>query len=319
MSKLHFLSVLPPRTQRTVAQMLTVTTMPANTVLVEHMEEGADRMYMIYAGSCACFERSELIADVMVKVGEVQQFDHFGHDALVSSDTVWPSAVETKEETILVMLSRDDFDRTCRAEFEMAMAAKIHAMRRMPLFHLETTCSLMALSYAASICDFEIHDVVVQEGRRPPRMHTLVSGEISVTLTLPVVEEVEGEVSGAGGEGRRRRRRSQKVLVAKLGPGMVFGAESVCVALDAQRTIMPKEATSVFTYEVSSQTATTIAFSSERFVQQQHKSGARETLEWLQAYQRGQVPVAAVRKEVDRAGRWRAFRDRSTEEARQVP
>jgi hypothetical protein len=177
----------------------------------------------------------------------------------------------------------------------------------------------MALSYAASICEFEIHDVVVQEGRRPPRMHTLVSGEISVTLTLPVVEEVEGEVSGAGGEGRRRRRRSQKVLVAKLGPGMVFGAESVCVALDAQRTIMPKEATSVFTYEVSSQTATTIAFSSERFVQQQHKSGARETLEWLQAYQRGQVPVAAVRKEVDRAGRWRAFRDRSTEEARQVP
>ena len=54
----------------------------------------------------------------MVKCAEHGQYDHFGESALVLDDDVWPHTVETKEETIFVVLTKADYRRTCQAEFE---------------------------------------------------------------------------------------------------------------------------------------------------------------------------------------------------------
>ena len=44
-------------------------------------------------------------------------------------DDAWPHTVETKEETIFVVLTKADYRRTCQAEFESTITDKIHSLR----------------------------------------------------------------------------------------------------------------------------------------------------------------------------------------------
>ena len=62
-------------------------------------------------------------------------------------------------------------------------------------------------------------------------------------------------------------------------------------------------------YAVSTPHATTMAFGSERFVTQQHNSGAKQTLEWLVHYQQCLVPIQEVRRQV----RFQIIRNARTE------
>lgn len=78
LTDLYFMGMLTPESQRTAGRHLTCTVMPANTVMVEQGEAGADRVYMILAGSCACYKHSDVMDDVMVKCAEHGQYDHFG-------------------------------------------------------------------------------------------------------------------------------------------------------------------------------------------------------------------------------------------------
>ena len=63
------------------------------------------------------------------------------------------------------------------------MVSKSLIHRVMPLFHSETMHHLMLLSYHAHICQWERDDVIVEEGKRPPRMHVVMSGEVTVSLS----------------------------------------------------------------------------------------------------------------------------------------
>ena len=121
---MNFLAVLPPATLDRVLRHISCTAVAANTVILEEGEEGADKMYMIMAGSVSLYNTHVLHGDLMAHVADLGPREHFGDEALVLRSTERPFTVEAREETILITLSRDHYEQCCKTEFEGAQTLR---------------------------------------------------------------------------------------------------------------------------------------------------------------------------------------------------
>ena len=117
---MNFLAVLPPATLDRVLRHISCTAVAANTVILEEGEEGADKMYMVMAGSVSLYNTHVLHGDLMAHVADLGPREHFGDEALVLRSTERPFTVEAREETILITLSREHYEQCCKTEFEGA-------------------------------------------------------------------------------------------------------------------------------------------------------------------------------------------------------
>lgn len=174
------------------------------------------------------------------------------------------------------------------------------ALRALPLFFSDNIASLIAMAYGTDVAAHGRGDVLVVEGRRPPRMHVLMEGKIGVSMVLHL----------PGPEGSTELQPI-RVRFATLTPGMAFGAESILVATDRERAtkgLNPRDAVSKFTYVVESAEARTVSFASEQFV----KRASKPALKWLKAFHEETVTVKEIRKHAKRAGHWqREHREKS--------
>jgi hypothetical protein len=289
--RMNFLAVLPEDALRRTVARLRCTVLPANTVVIEEGEQGADKMYMIIAGSVAVYRTHLLHSDLMEHVGDLAQLEHFGDEALVLGSTERPFTVESREETVFCTLSRADYEASCKADFEGGVVQKVLALRSLPLFFADNVAALIAMSYATEVHTHGRGELPVVEDKRPPRMHVLMEGKIGVSMLL----HLPGPEGSAG--------LPVQVRFATLSPGMAFGAESILVATDRERAskgLNPREAKSRFTYAVESASARTVSFASEQFV----KRASKPALRWLKAFQQETVGIKEIRKHARRAGEW---------------
>ena len=150
---------------------------------MEEGEQGADKMYMIIAGSVAAFCTHLLHKDLMEHVGDLGKLEHFGDEALVLGSSERPFTVETREETVFCTLSRVDYEACCKSEFEGGVVRKVMALRSLPLFFADDLAALIAMSYATATHVHNRGDVPVTEDKRPPRMYVLMEGKIGVKST----------------------------------------------------------------------------------------------------------------------------------------
>ncbi len=290
--RMNFLAVLPDDALRRTVARLRCTVLPANAVVMEEGEEGADQMYMIIAGSVAVYRTHLLHQDLMEHVGDLGKLEHFGDEALVLGSSERPFTVETREETVFCTLSRADYEACCKNEFEGGVVRKVMALRSLPLFFADNIAALIAMSYATEVHVHSRGDVPVVEDKRPPRMHVLMEGKIGVSMLL----HLPGPDDSAG-------MHPVRVRFATLCVGMAFGAESILVATDRERAakgLNPREAKSRFTFTVESATAKTVSFASEQFVKRTSKSALR----WLKGFHEETVGIREIRKHAKRAGSW---------------
>lgn len=298
--RMQFLAVLPESALIKVMARLQCTVVPANTVVIEEGEGGADKMFMILAGSVSVYRTHLVHGDLMEHVGDLGPLEHFGDEALVLGSSERPFTVESREETIFCTLSRADYEESCKAEFEGGVVQKVMALRSLPVFYMDKIAALIAMSYATDVVAYGRGEVLATEGRRPPRMHVLLEGKIGVSMVLHL----------PGPEGSTELQPI-RVRFATLSPGMAFGAESILVATDRDRAskgLNPREAVANFTYVVESAEARTVSFASDQFV----KRASRPALKWLKAFQEETVTVKEIRKHAKRAGHWqREHREKS--------
>ena len=293
---MNFLAVLPEAALRRTVARLQCTVLPANAVVVEEAEQGADKMYMIIAGSVGVYRTHLLHKDLMEHVGDLGKLEHFGDEALVLGSSERPFTVETREETVFCTLSRVDYEACCKRDFERGVVRKVLALRSLPLFFGDSLAALIAMSYATDLHVHSRGDVPVVEDKRPPRMYVLMEGQIGVSMLLYLP-----------GPDDSAEMQPVRVRFATLTAGMPFGAESILVATDRERAskgLNPREATSRFTYTIESATATTVSFSSEQFVRRTSKSALR----WLKSFHEETVGIKEIRKHAKRAGSWQQHR-----------
>jgi hypothetical protein len=78
LGRMNFLAVLPENALIKALARLQCTVVPANTVVMEEGEEGADKMFMIIAGSVAVYRTHLLHGDLMEHAGDLGPLEHFG-------------------------------------------------------------------------------------------------------------------------------------------------------------------------------------------------------------------------------------------------
>jgi CRP-like cAMP-binding protein/rhodanese-related sulfurtransferase len=107
LSDRSFFDYMPAETMAEIAKRVKTKTFPAGTVIFEEGDPG-DSYYIIRSGRVRAFRKDE--GGVVTNLAEIGPGDGFGELALLAGSPRTAS-VETVEETVLTILSKDQFDR----------------------------------------------------------------------------------------------------------------------------------------------------------------------------------------------------------------
>jgi rhodanese-related sulfurtransferase len=107
LSDRSFFDYMPAETMAEIAKRVKTKTFPAGTVIFEEGDSG-DSYYIIRSGRVRAFRRDE--DGVETSLAEIGPGDGFGELSLLT-DKPRTASVETLEETVLTILSKDQFER----------------------------------------------------------------------------------------------------------------------------------------------------------------------------------------------------------------